>query len=174
MTTESLATARCCDTLTNISHIGSTYLVIRLYEFHPFLVSTYKKPQGSSISREQEMFNTALSKPSIESEQAIGIWKGRFPWLHSIPMIMKQSTQEEDLSHILEVMDTCIILHNVLIEQNEDIPNDWMDDEASDVNDALSETDKLNQPIGEAEPNDQRHKQLNHYINENYVYKRNM
>ena len=30
-------------------------------------------------------------------------------------------------------------------------------------------TDELNQPIGEAEPNDQRCKQLNFYIHENYV-----
>ena len=86
------------------------------YECHPFIVSTYKKPQGSSIPHEQEMFNMALSKPQLESEHAIGIWKDRFPWLHSIPMIMKQSTQKEDLSHILEVIDTCVILHNFLIE----------------------------------------------------------
>ena len=32
-------------------------------------------------------------------------------------MIMKQSTQEEDLSHILEVIDTCVILNNFLIEE---------------------------------------------------------
>ena len=62
------------------------------------------------------MFNMALSKPHVESEHAIGIWKGRFLWLHSIPMIMKQSTQKEDLSHILEVFDICVILHTLLIE----------------------------------------------------------
>ena len=129
----------------------------------------YKKPQGSSIPQEQEMFNTALSKPHIESEHAIGIWKGRFPWLCSIPMIMKQSMQKEGLSHILEVIDTCVILHNFLIEQNEGIPSDWMDDEASDIDDALSDMDELIQPIGKAEPNDQRSEQVNLYINENYV-----
>ena len=76
----------------------------------------YKKPQGSSIPCEQEMFNTTVSKPQVESEHVIGIWKGRFPWLCSIPMIMKQSTQKEDLSHILEVINTYVILHNFLIE----------------------------------------------------------
>ena len=84
-------------------------------------------------------------------------------------MIMKQSTQQEDLSHILEGIDTCVILHNFLVEQEEEIPNEWMDDEASDVSDAISDTDELNQPLGEAEPNDQRHKELNLYINENYI-----
>ena len=44
-----------------------------------------------------------------------------------------------------------------------------MDDEESDVDDTISDTDELNQPIGEAEPNHRRHKQLNLYINENYV-----
>ena len=68
------------------------------------------------------MFNMALSKPHIESEHVVGISKGRFPWLHSIPMVMKQSTQKEDLSHILEVIDTCGILHNFLIEKMMEFP----------------------------------------------------
>ena len=73
------------------------------------------------------MFNTALLKPNIESEHAIGMWKGRFPWLHRIPMIMKQSTEKEDLSHILEVIDTCVVLHNFLIDERRRFPmNGWM------------------------------------------------
>ena len=84
-------------------------------------------------------------------------------------MIMKHSTQKQDLSSILEVIDACVILHNFLIEQNEEIPDDWMNDEASDIGDALSDMDELNMPLGAVEPNDQRHKQLNLYINENYI-----
>ena len=76
----------------------------------------YKKQQGSSIPCEQEMFNMALSKPQVESEHVIAMWKGRFPWLCSIPMVMKQSTQNQDLSSILEVINACVILHNFLIE----------------------------------------------------------
>ena len=115
------------------------------------------------------MFNTALSKLHIELEHETGIWRGRLPWLCHIPMIMKQPTQNKDLSHILEVIDTCVILCNFLIEQNDGIPNDWMNDEASDIEDALSDMDELNQPIGEADPNDKRHKQLNIYIKEGYA-----
>ena len=44
-----------------------------------------------------------------------------------------------------------------------------MNDEASDFSDAMRDMDELNQPLGEAEPNDQRCKQLNLYINENYI-----
>ena len=66
------------------------------YECHPFIVSTYKKPQGSSIPHEQEMLNMALSKPWATYKHGISMWKGRFPWLHSTPMIMKQSTQKQD------------------------------------------------------------------------------
>ena len=44
-----------------------------------------------------------------------------------------------------------------------------MKDEASDISDAMSGTDELNQPLGEAEPHDQRCKQLNLYKNENYI-----
>ena len=115
------------------------------------------------------MSNTALSKPWVESEHVIGMWKERIPWLHSIPMIMKQSTQKHDISSILEVVDACVILHNFLIEQNEEILDEWMNDEASDVSDAMSDMDELNQPLGAAEPNNQRCKQLNLYINENFI-----
>ena len=115
------------------------------------------------------MFNTALLKLWVESEHSIGMWKGRFPWLHSSPMIMKKSTQKQDLSSILEVINACVILHNFLIERNEEIPNQWMNDEACDISDAMSDTDELNQPLGEAEPNNQRHKQLNLCMNENCI-----
>ena len=46
-----------------------------------------------------------------------------------------------------------------------------MYDEASYVNNAISDMDELNQPHGEAEPNDQRSKQLNLYINK-IIYKK--
>ena len=44
-----------------------------------------------------------------------------------------------------------------------------MNDEASDIGDAMSDMDDLNQPLGEAEPNDQICKQLNLYIKKNYI-----
>ena len=84
-------------------------------------------------------------------------------------MIMKQSTPKQDLSSILEVINACVILHNFLIEQNEEIPDNWMNDEASDISDAMTDTDELNLPLGAAEPTNQRCKQLNFYINENYI-----
>ena len=91
------------------------------------------------------------------------------PGLQSILTIMKQSTQKQDLSSILEVIDACVILHNFLIEQNEEIPDNWMNHEASDISDAISDMDELNLPLGAVEPNDQRCKQLNIYINEDYI-----
>ena len=100
-------------------------------------------PHQTSLSpHEQEMFNMALSKTWVESEHAICMWKRRFPWLHSILMIMKQSTQKQDLSSILEVINACLILHNFLIKQNEEILDNWMNDEASDVSDAMSDMDE--------------------------------
>ena len=90
MTTKSFATASQMFQNPHKFFTHQQYLLGDLaYECCSFLVSVYKKPQGSSIPHEQEMFNTALSKPCIGSEHAIGIWKGRFPWLHGIPMIMK-------------------------------------------------------------------------------------
>ena len=45
------------------------------YECCPSIVSVYKKPLGSAIPCEQEMFNTALSKPQVKSEHVVGMWK---------------------------------------------------------------------------------------------------
>ena len=49
-----------------------------------------------------------------------------------------------------------------------------MIDEASDVSDAMSDMDELNLPLGAVVPNDQRCKQLNLDINDNYIYKGKM
>jgi len=49
-----------------------------------FIVSSFNCPMGSTLSPEQEQFNTILSKARVVSEHTIGILKGRFPWLWHI------------------------------------------------------------------------------------------
>jgi DDE superfamily endonuclease len=61
------------------------------FENHWFMVSAFKKPQGEAMSRECEMFNEKLAKLQIITEHCIGILKGRFPWLRSIRLKLKEN-----------------------------------------------------------------------------------
>lgn len=136
----------------------------------PFMVSAYKKPQGATISRDHEVFNTALAKIRVMSEQTIGIWKGRFPWLKSIRMLITED--KRTLRTILQFMDAAVILHNFLIQRGDDmIPDSWIDnnDDDSSVGEALSDTDELNRSLAMGAPDDTRRRQLTNYINDWFI-----
>ena len=46
---------------------------------------------------------------------------------------------------ILRIIEACVVLHNYLIEENDDVLDDWRDtSDVSDVNEALSEGEELN------------------------------
>jgi DDE superfamily endonuclease len=51
------------------------------FENSNIMVSSYKCPKGMVLGKQEERFNTALSKPQMSSEHTIGMLKGCFPWL---------------------------------------------------------------------------------------------
>lgn len=133
-----------------------------------FLVSAYKKPFGTSIPREFEVFNTCMAKPRVISEHCIGLLKGRFPWLREIRTVIKG---KKDLKSILFYIDVCVILHNLLV--NDTVPDEWdLKDDFSDIDDAerapLSADDELNYAVPSGARNDHRRHQLMCYLNETH------
>ena len=75
--------------------------------------------------------------------------------------------------HIIysKVIEASVVLHNYLIEEHDNVPEDWRDDShISDVDDALSDDDELNNAIPCFCLNDHWHKQLKNCIVEKYVY----
>ena len=53
------------------------------------------------------------------------------------------------------MIEICVVLHNYVIEENDDVLNDRRDDsDVSDVDEALSEGDELNNPVPHLWPND--------------------
>jgi DDE superfamily endonuclease len=104
------------------------------------VVSSFRKPAGASLTEEQEKFNTILGSLRVRSEHTIGILKARFPWLQSIPMIITDKVNS--VRAILRVIDCCVILHNLLLDANDDVPQAWLDDlsdDASDIGEAVGE-----------------------------------
>jgi hypothetical protein len=100
----------------------------------PTLVSAYKAPHNHTLNRGQEEFNTLMARPRITSEHTIGMLKARFPFPRSIPMVITNSARSVKL--ILRNIECCIILHNLLIDnevtERNDLPREWYD-EGDDV-----------------------------------------
>ena len=59
------------------------------------------------------------------SEHTIGMWKGRFPWLRSIRMKIRED--KKYLQQIIQVIRATVILHNFLIEENDAFEDSWYD-----------------------------------------------
>ena len=115
----------------------------------------------------EEKFNTALARPRVLSEHCIGIWKGRFPFLKGIRMKITDDTNS--LKHILRMIDVCVILHNFLLEQNDEAPVDWMDVSRDDDDDE-EEPDGADRNIQPNQLHDQKRQELRDYIADYYVY----
>lgn len=77
---------------------------------------------------------------------------------------MVLTEDEKSSRRILEFIECTVILHNFLIIENEtEIPDDWLD---SDDIYHLHENDELNLPLSPNDPKNKRQTQLMHYINE--------
>jgi hypothetical protein len=127
------------------------------------MVPAFKKPNGCNLPREHENFNTCLSSARVISEHTIGIWKARFPWLRNIRMRLTEDP--ESMRCILQVLECTVILHNFLIQENEDdVPDDWLNDTDTFH---LDPTDELNRDIPEEAPKNSRQMMLMTLINDN-------
>ena len=108
---------------------------------------------GQGINHEEQIFNDTLESPQVASEHTIGMWKGRFPWLWLIHMRITSS--KTSVQCILRMIEACVELHNYLIEENDDLLDDWRyNSDISDVNEALSEDDKVKNLVPQLWPND--------------------
>jgi hypothetical protein len=138
------------------------------FEAQWYCIPAFKKPAGLPIPLEHSRFNNLLSSPRVMSEHTIGMWKGRFPWLRSIRMKIKDDNTS--LLQILQVIKATVILHNFLIEENDNFEDSWYDlDGVSDVDDAdIEGGDELNRPA--SHQSNLRREQLMHYLNENNIF----
>lgn len=109
-------------------YFGDNYYLIgdSAFQNSSSVVTTFKAPRGHAITSEQEKFNTHIGSPRVLSEHTIGLLKGRFPWLRSIPMVI--TDDKKSVKKILRCIHCCIILHNMLLELHEESPEEWEED----------------------------------------------
>eukprot|EP00978_Attheya_sp_CCMP212_P009530 scaffold22545_cov61-Attheya_sp.AAC.1 len=127
----------------SLQFFGTKYYLVgdSAFETSMTVVPAFKCPRSHTLDDQQMKFNTQLGKLRVLSEHTIGILKGRFPWLCSIPMQISDNPMF--LKRILKYIDCCIVLHNILINhiQDEDVPEEWidLDDDASDMAEATGD-----------------------------------
>jgi hypothetical protein len=106
------------------------------------MVVPYKCLPGMDLERDQEIFNTALSRPRIIGEHTIG------------------------LLQVLQYIDVCVILHNLLIKVKDPVPCSWYDQDY--LMDPMEEYGELNLAAPDIGIKDLRRRQLSNYIVENF------
>lgn len=147
-------------------YFGNNYYLIgdSAYVNTSFIVSSFKCHRGHQLSPQKERFNTHMGKARIISEHTIGILKGRFPILRSIPMVVKK--EKKAMKRILRTIECCFILHNLLIDAgDDDVPPEWADsdDDASHIAEAVGEYD-FAAPIIDEDQQDERRQRCMEYF----------
>lgn len=129
----------------------------------PTMVTSYKAPRGHALSKDQEAFNTSLGRIRVTSEHTIGMLKARFPILRSLPM--RITNNKNSVRRIIRIIECCIILHNILIDLKDNIPDDWYEDEDND-SDIANEVGEytFSSPFLDTHPNDERRQRCLQYL----------
>ena len=127
------------------------------------MIPAYKKKVGQiDLDPETEFFNKTLSKARIESEHTIGMLKGRWPFLRQVRFKIEEETHKQCIEYILKYVHVCCILHNLMIDEDDDV--DEYDDDVS-----LIDADNiLNSPLPAYLPKDALREELKNYILENF------
>jgi len=101
------------------------------YSASVIMVASFKKIAGeTSLSKDQSFFNTEIGRIRVVSEHCIGILKNRFPCLKCLNIQIGDG--KESMKEAMGLFESLCILHNILIEFNDEIPETWYEDLDSD------------------------------------------
>jgi hypothetical protein len=96
------------------------------------IVPCYKSGPGKVLSAIKNLMNTYIAKPRVKSEHTIGILKNRFCCLKSLNIRIKSL---DDMRVASRIFSACVILHNLLLDHNKDLPIDFYADLLKKVDD---------------------------------------
>lgn len=147
---------------------GQYTLADSAYANSNHMVSAYRRYRGNELTIQQTYFNGLMSRLRIISEHTIGMLKGRFPWLKSIPNLLTEGEQTTDT--IMKYMECCMVLHNLLATPLHEFPEEWLQDMDQREDVANNEPDLEEQE--NAQPRDQLRQDITNYVinlNQNFV-----
>lgn len=127
------------------------------------MVPAFKKVRGQvSLSFEQEKFNTSLAKVRIKSEHCIGMLKARFPCLRKMNTFIDG---ESKMKRCLDRIACCMVLHNLLINCDEDLPQSFWDEVNQQIDwEVANEEDEDPLPIADGDECNRRSQVFNYII----------
>ena len=104
------------------------------------------------------------------------MWKGRFGYLRKIRM--RLDNDPSSLETILELIDSTVVLHNILIRNNDTVDhstwfNELSDNEFPDMDDAdhVPECVPLRHSVPDGAPKGTRREQLKAFIRKTLIHK---
>ena len=103
------------------------------YSASPIMVQAFKKQASAAeLPGNHEYFNTCLAQVRIASEHCIGILKGRFRCLKQNNIKLKNGKKE--MKELVNLIGSCIVLHNLLINYEEEhMPTNWYDEITDEI-----------------------------------------
>ena len=96
------------------------------------MVVPFKKPPNSRLPKSKRIFNRRLSGLRVSVEHCIGQLQARFPSLRGLPHRIRN---DHDIAACLRWIGSCIILHNLLLDLDDDIQPYWEQSEDIDSTD---------------------------------------
>jgi hypothetical protein len=126
------------------------------------LVPAYKKlgNQGE-LQPDQAGFNKCHAGVRVKSEHTIGIWKGRFPWLRTIPI---RITNKKSMKRLIRFVRATAVLHNFFLQHPP--PPNWIEDDDRD-NRFLDELQYVQQDMNRADgERGGRRQQIHNFLRE--------
>lgn len=135
------------------------------YSASPIMVQAFKKQASTAeLPRQHKFFNTCLAQTRIASEHCIGILKGRFKCLKQINIKLKDS--REEVKEVVDLIGSCVVLHNLLINYEEDeIPSTWYDEIHDEIDWCLYDEEEEEIPAVTGHNEDRRQYVYNSIVN---------
>ena len=125
------------------------------YSASQIMVQAFKKGKGEvDLPPRKEQFNTILAEVRIKSEHCIGILKARFPSMRRLNVWIKKGKKQ--VKHIVELITACMIIHNLMIDYDDLIPQEWYDEFLATINwDIYDEEYSSDEDVDHTKGNDQ-------------------
>eukprot|EP00644_Phytophthora_capsici_P013820 jgi/Phyca11/119893/e_gw1.40.258.1 len=109
------------------------------------LVPAYKKNmKGNDI----EAFNTCVAHVRVVNEHTIGVLKGRWSSLKELRI---QLNKKEDMRRLLDWVNACVVLHNMVITYGDD----WYSDDDSSGGESSSDDGSSDDGVGDDTSSDE-------------------